>query len=107
VRELSRQLGARIRRMRQTQNRTQAWLAAEIGVHVNTVARWERFGINPEHRALPRIAITLDCLAELLAVLRRERSRARAGSRNARSSGRAASAASRLAARRRARAPRP
>ena len=65
----SRQLGVRIRRLRQARNRPRAWLAAQIGVHVNTISRWERDGISPEHGALPRIAIALDCLAELLAVL--------------------------------------
>jgi transcriptional regulator with XRE-family HTH domain len=54
----------------QARNRTRAWLAAQIGVHVNTISRWERDGISPEHRALPRIAIALDGLAELLVALR-------------------------------------
>src|SRR5262245_46471721 len=53
-----RQLGVRIRRLRQARNRTRAWLTAQIDVHVNTISRWERDGISPE----PRIAIALDGL---------------------------------------------
>jgi transcriptional regulator with XRE-family HTH domain len=110
VRKLSRQLGVRIRRLRESRNRTQAWLAAQIGVHVNTISRWERDGISLDHRALPRIAIALDCLAELLVVLRRlrwrarprARSRARGARRSTRSCARVARASTRPAARHRA-----
>jgi len=83
----SQQLGLRVRRLRRRRHRSQAWLADELGVHVNTIARWEREGISPEHPALRRIGIALDCLAELLAALRRAQKHARGARKNERPSG--------------------
>lgn len=37
-----------------------------IGVHVNTVARWECDGIDPGHQGLPLIAAALQCSLEQL-----------------------------------------
>ena len=54
-----RKLGILIKRLRRSRNMSQQSLAAAVGVHVNTVARWERDGIDPHHDALPRIAAAL------------------------------------------------
>ena len=54
-----RRVGERIRRWRRSRNRSQRWLADEVGVHVNTVTRWEAGGIDPDDAALPRIAAVL------------------------------------------------
>jgi transcriptional regulator with XRE-family HTH domain len=61
-----RQVGRRIRRLRKAQHQSQQALATAIGVHVNTVARWEWDGIDPHHRALPLIAAALYCSLEKL-----------------------------------------
>lgn len=46
---------------------SQQALAAAVGVHVNTVARWECDGIDPlHHRALLLITTALDCSVEQL-----------------------------------------
>jgi len=82
----SQELGRCVRCLRRWRHRSQAWLADELGVHVNTIGRWERKGMSPEHPALRRIGIALDCLAELLAALRRARKRARRAQRSARPS---------------------
>jgi DNA-binding XRE family transcriptional regulator len=82
----SQQLGRCVRCLRGRRHRSQRWLANEVGVHINTIVRWEREGISPEHPALRRIGIALDCLAELLAALRRARKRARRAQRSARPS---------------------
>ena len=58
--------GSKIRRLRQSKNMSQQALAAAIGVHVNTVARWERDGIDPRQDALPQIAAALECSIEEL-----------------------------------------
>jgi transcriptional regulator with XRE-family HTH domain len=60
-----RQVGRRIRRLRKAQHQSQQALATAIGVHVNTVARWE-YGIDPDHRTLPLIAAALHCSLEKL-----------------------------------------
>ena len=65
-----RRVGERIRRWRRSRNRSQRWLADEVGVHVNTVARWERNGIDPDHAALPRIAAALGVAVGELGPLR-------------------------------------
>jgi transcriptional regulator with XRE-family HTH domain len=39
---------------------SQQALATAVGVHVNTVARWERNGIDPRHKLLPSIAAVLN-----------------------------------------------
>jgi transcriptional regulator with XRE-family HTH domain len=51
--------GLLIRRLRKGRRMSQQALAAAIGVHVNTVARWECAGIDPHHKALPLIAAAL------------------------------------------------
>ena len=59
ARTAARRMGRRLRRYRQAGNFSQRRLAAAIGVHVNTLTRWEIGGIDPGHRALPRIAEAL------------------------------------------------
>lgn len=60
------QAGARIRRLRKGRNLSQQALAAAVGVHVNTVARWESDGIDPHHPMMPLIAAALCCPLERL-----------------------------------------
>src|SRR5262245_32831581 len=64
--QLSRAVGVRIRRQRESQHRSQVWLAERIDVHVNTLARWEHEGIEPDHYRLPEIARALHCSIETL-----------------------------------------
>lgn len=49
-------IGLTIKALRRSRKMTQQGLAAAIGRHVNTVARWEGSGIEPGHAALPLIA---------------------------------------------------
>ena len=56
----SRRVGLRIRRLRTSNRMSQQALATAVGVHVNTVARWERNGIDPRHKLLPSIAAVLN-----------------------------------------------
>jgi transcriptional regulator with XRE-family HTH domain len=42
---------ATVRRIRKRRHLTQGELAAELGVHVNSVSRWET-GVHPPHRYL-------------------------------------------------------
>jgi transcriptional regulator with XRE-family HTH domain len=60
------QAGLRIRRLRRSNQMSQRALAAAVGVHVNTVARWESTGIEPDHPRLPSIAAALHCALEQL-----------------------------------------
>src|SRR5262245_1486012 len=64
--ERSRAVGVRIRRQRESQHRSQVWLAGRIDVHVNTLARWEHEGIEADHYKLPVIARALCCSVENL-----------------------------------------
>src|SRR5262245_66131812 len=64
--ERSRAVGVRIRRQRESQHRSQVWLAERIDVHVNTLARWEHEGIEAAHYKLPVIARALRCSVENL-----------------------------------------
>ena len=58
------QAGLRIRRLRRSNRMSQQALAVAIGVHVNTVGRWESNGIEPDHPRLPSIAAALHCSLE-------------------------------------------
>ena len=60
------QVGLRIRRLRRSNRMSQQALAAAVGVHVNTVGRWESTGIEPDHPRLPSIAAALRCSLEQL-----------------------------------------
>ena len=60
------QAGLRIRRLRRSNRMSQQALAAAVGVHVNTMARWESTGIEPDHPRLPSIAAALHCSIEHL-----------------------------------------
>ena len=61
------QAGLRIRRLRRSNRMSQQALAAAVGVHVNTMARWESStGIEPDHPRLPSIAAALHCSLEQL-----------------------------------------
>ena len=59
-------IGLRIRRLRRSKNQSQQALAAAVGRHVNTLARWESTGIDPRHGAIPLIAAALQCPQERL-----------------------------------------
>jgi hypothetical protein len=37
---------------------------AQIGVHGNTLARWQARGISPDHEAVPRIAAALRAMPD-------------------------------------------
>jgi transcriptional regulator with XRE-family HTH domain len=58
------QAGLRIRRLRRSSRMSQQALAAAVGVHVNTVGRWESTGIEPDHPRLPSIAAALQCTVQ-------------------------------------------
>ena len=60
------QAALRIRRLRRSNRMSQQALAAAVGVHVNTMARWESTGIEPDHPRLPSIAAALHCSLEQL-----------------------------------------
>lgn len=54
-------IGLRIRRQRKSLGQSQQALAAVVGVHINTVARWELTGVDPNHKDMPFIAGALQC----------------------------------------------
>lgn len=51
--------GREVRRARRAEGRRQAWLAEQLKVHPQTVGRWERDGLDPEHPVLPKIEAAL------------------------------------------------
>lgn len=53
-------LGQRIRKARRARQRTQAWLAQEIGIETSNVSSWERGRTSPATVNLSRLAHLLD-----------------------------------------------
>jgi transcriptional regulator with XRE-family HTH domain len=51
--------GRHIRQLRKSRNLSQAALASAVGVHENTIMRWERKGVDPHHKIMPSIAAVL------------------------------------------------
>ena len=52
-------IGNRIRLRRAVLRRSQAWLADEVGVSVNTIGTWERGETSPRIHDLPALATAL------------------------------------------------
>ena len=59
---IAKQTGYRLRRARLEADFSQQMLATAVGVHINTVARWELDGISITHPKIPLIIGTLSAV---------------------------------------------
>lgn len=59
-------IGSRIARVRNVKGMTQDELSSKIGVHKQTVSRWERGERTPNGEELLKLALTLDCSSDFL-----------------------------------------